>query len=434
MSADKLNLQIHTVQFSNANKIQQIRVFWDQGALLKQVDVIGSRGRNWPIYDNKDQARLVKSSAGGALHAGSHSESHTDRAARGRDPEEVVVTARNASPNKKHIRDPHSSLDLFDPHEAEKRQSSPAAIAPRASARPPPRDMSDLFVGNESEATPTKAAAPVTTEPPASATAPKGAGGKKFAANRLFEEDPDAETPAKYKSHPKKYNHFDLGNGEPDSTFDDPKAKENKTSKPSSLRPKTTQQSHWDFEDFNTPDKPKTKARGQDQRHFGWSDDEGELVGSPGKHPHVPQPRRDAETHFEFQDDGSPAGMPAGPKPFGRPKGQAHNTGLGLYQNNLWEDGMENYSTNQDFKKPLTNLPNGANRSKDFGHSWDYMEQSPEVKKKVGDENKPMAGDHMKAVKMMNASWDSYESPDQKATRPPKADRKGTESHWGFGE
>ena len=275
----------------------------------------------------------------------------------------------------------------------------------------------------------TESAAPTKTAPE-SVLSPKGAGGKKFAANRLFEEDPDAVSPAKYKSDPRKYSHFDLGNGEEGSAVD-AKVKESSATKPISLRPKSVKQSHWDFEDFSTPDKPRAKARAQDVRHFGWSDDEGELAGSPGKNPRIAQPRRDAETHFEFQDDGTPAGA----KPFGRPKGQAHNTGLGLYQNNLWEDGLEQFSVNEDFKQPLSTLPNGVNRKKDFGHSWDYMDESPVDKNKGANENKPIAEDRMKAVKMMDASWNSYDkSPDQKNTRQPKPDRKGSERHWGFGD
>ena len=39
------------VHFDKSGKITQIRQYWDQGSLLKQIDVIGARSRNWPIRD-----------------------------------------------------------------------------------------------------------------------------------------------------------------------------------------------------------------------------------------------------------------------------------------------------------------------------------------------------------------------------------------------
>jgi hypothetical protein len=56
---------------------------------------------------------------------------------------------------------------------------------------------------------------------------------------------------------------------------------------------------------------------------------------SPVKQPKVIHPRRDAQTNFEFQDDGTPADDR---RPAGHPRGQGHKNGLGLYQNNLYDD------------------------------------------------------------------------------------------------
>ncbi|KAK9312519.1 hypothetical protein V1522DRAFT_366676 [Lipomyces starkeyi] len=49
---------IHTVIFE-ADKIKSIRLFWDQGTMLKQLNIIGSRGNIWPIVSGRDQEKLM---------------------------------------------------------------------------------------------------------------------------------------------------------------------------------------------------------------------------------------------------------------------------------------------------------------------------------------------------------------------------------------
>lgn len=51
----------HFVSFTANLKIKQIRLSWDQGSLLKGIDIIGKTGRNWPIYEGKDQIKLIAS-------------------------------------------------------------------------------------------------------------------------------------------------------------------------------------------------------------------------------------------------------------------------------------------------------------------------------------------------------------------------------------
>src|SRR5205085_1942779 len=124
--------------------------------------------------------------------------------------------------------------------------------------------------------------------------------GTKNAPRRTFVlgEDPaeqDAVPERRYKSHPKKYDHFE---------FVDPA--EDDTPIPVAVPPKRIsvydkKGSSWDFEDFVTPEKKPTKARPQEERHFGWSDDE--VEPSPVKQPRKLVPRRDAETHFEMTDE-----------------------------------------------------------------------------------------------------------------------------------
>lgn len=132
--------QIHIVAFDDASdKIVQIRQYWDQGSLLKQIDVIGARARNWPIRDGKDQIRLIASSA-----------SHThqpEQPSRGR--EEVAARERPARrPTKNAMNDPHASLALFENRQPEEEGEYEAhPIASRAqSAKPPPRNLGELFV------------------------------------------------------------------------------------------------------------------------------------------------------------------------------------------------------------------------------------------------------------------------------------------------
>lgn len=41
-------------------KIHDVRVFWDQATVLKQIDVIGARGRGWPVFDGAEQNRFLR--------------------------------------------------------------------------------------------------------------------------------------------------------------------------------------------------------------------------------------------------------------------------------------------------------------------------------------------------------------------------------------
>lgn len=43
----------------NGGRIRSIRVFWDQATVLKQLEIVGSRGRGWPITDGTAQIELI---------------------------------------------------------------------------------------------------------------------------------------------------------------------------------------------------------------------------------------------------------------------------------------------------------------------------------------------------------------------------------------
>ena len=250
------------VHFDNEQKISQIRLYWDQGSLLKQVEVMGRSAKNWPIRDGKDQARLIASSASALVRSGAPTaSSRRSNASRGQD--DVTITERpttgrsSRSSTTNAMNDPHASLSLFERREESEDIPVPSSrpIAQRVqSAKPPPREYSELFVGEN-----------VASPSPGDRIPKKNGGGKSFKANRLFDDEETVPTPMSVKTSTKKYNHFDFGEGEDAEAT--PKVRE-------SRQVKSKHQSQWDFDDFVTPEKTKPKVLGQAVRHFGWSDDE----------------------------------------------------------------------------------------------------------------------------------------------------------------
>lgn len=415
--------QTHFVQFDNANKIQQIRLSWDQGSLLKQVDVIGASGRNWPISDGSAQLTLVKSSSNPAPAP----QATVTSPPRGREmkPAPVAPASRSMSPNKKHIKDPHTSLDLFGSVQNDENRSPlsvPVTIAPRASARPAQRDMSELFAAGHEDYEPSaELGGSPKKEVKWDPIAPKGAVSKNFQPSRLFDNTPEADPTVGYKSNPAKYNHFSLGNIDEHDPMQHKTGPTPKHVEPAPLRAKTNKHlSQWDFQDFVTPEKHNQKLRSQDMRNFGWSDDEGENLETPGKHHAVPKPRKEAESHFELKDDGTPApNRVVGPPRAGLTK--KNNT---LYESHLYgnEDGGSE-------KKPLGAITNNVGRKDNIPH-WQNTDVSPE--RKANDENKPVGQDVQKHVKMMSSEWDTYDESPEQVKKPAGQIRKGQETHWGF--
>lgn len=369
------------------------------------IDVIGKTGRNWPIRDGKDQIKLITSSVKSAGKATVDPVSHADE-------QHEIIRSRGNSTNV--TRDPHASLSLFAPRDKNVNDSLPAVVAPRASAKPQQRDYHDLFVGNDSDNSPAsplrsainreRSASPSKAE----VVAPKVGAGKNFAPSRLFDtEEESAPTPERnhsaehfYRPNPAKYQHFDFADGS-----------DERESRPAPLKQVKSgrHQSQWNFDDFHTPQKvvPSKVLRTNDVRHWGNSDDE--VVDSPVKVKKADKPRKDAETHFEFVDDGTPDG---GRRTVGRPRGAGQNTGLGLYKNNLYDD--ENGGQIGD-EKPLDTICNVKDRRKDFDAHFTMTDDSPASK--PAPERIPE--DRAKAVKMMDANWAPYDqSPSQKENVP----------------
>lgn len=411
---------IHIVTFDGNGKIVQIRQSWDQGSLLKLIDVIGRTGRNWPIRDGKDQIKLILSSV----------KSTGQTSVEAQQPE-VVDRSRSNSSNV--TRDPHASLSLFAPRSKNTDDSLPAIVAPRASAKPPPRDYHDLFVGNDSDnspASPSKGArATDRTESPSRPPVipSKSGAGKNYGPSRLFEVDDDdvVDSPVRpsppkdhsaehfYRPNPKKYQHFDFADGS--EAQDVPKQAPLK-------KTESKHGSQWSFDDFATPQKnvPTKVLRNNDIRHWGNSDDE--VEESPVKIKKENKPRKDAETHFEFIDDGTPEGQP---RLIGRPRGAGQNTGLGLYKNNLYDD--DNGGTaGGDEPRTINTIANTKDRRKDFDPSFSMTDDSPASKPSQQQANRE---DRAKVIKMMDANWTATDaSPSQKENVPtsPTASRPNT--------
>lgn len=424
------NPQTHIVTFDAAGKIQQIRQSWDQGSLLKQLDIIGKTGRNWPIRDAKEQIKLIEAS----LKASGELTAAEDSGNRGRG------NSNNA------MGDPRAPLALFAPREEIEQQQLASVISPKAGARPRQRNFAEILGDEPSEGSGSPSAGRGPSDSPSKAIAPKAGAGKNFQANRLFDteeelvDQPDSPGNGKspdrfYRPNPTKYNHFDFADGS--DPQDAPKRGD-----PTPL--KTKHNSQWNFEDFTTPAKVRPgkmlQKSHQDVRH--WGNEGDEVQESPVRKVAPVKPRKDAETHFEFVDDGLPQGQPRA----GRPRGTTHNKELGLYKNNVYSEDEGNQAGTDD-QNALGNITNLKSRGKTFASQFSMADESPaktDVKHHVSQ-------DRQKAVKMMDANWSSYDkSPAQKENQPakPKANGargirtggdgmgggKGSNRDWLFGE
>ncbi|KAF2277519.1 uncharacterized protein EI97DRAFT_432383 [Westerdykella ornata] len=462
---------IHFVKFDKDQKITQIRLHWDQGSLLKQIDVIGARARNWPIRDGKEQAHLIATSAGSAATSGASAGS-CRRSTASRGPDDVTITGRPASRSttSNAMNDPHASLNLFQPRDIENETSNfSQPSAQRAqSAKPRSRNLSELIAG-EDPASPSPAEGPV---PNTERIPTKAGGGKNYKPNRLFDEEAEpVATPLSVKTNAKKYSHFEFGEGEDARPVETPLSVKTNAKKynhfefghgdedeptPRGREPprptRTKHMSQWDFEDFVTPEKTKPKVLREAVRHFGWSDDEEEA--SPVRRPVVHKPRPDANPHFEFKDEDTPeARREAAPS-----RGRLHNKGLGLYKDHVLHSTSDDEGDDAhqgDVKRPLgdvTTVVKNENRQKDFGSHWEMTDHSPALPKDSSNGNgtaKPIPADRKKVLSSLDSHWGLYdESPEQHQRQKENAPkerginisgngmggRKGTTSNWTLGD
>ncbi|RPB17495.1 hypothetical protein P167DRAFT_569247 [Morchella conica CCBAS932] len=285
---------IHIVNFEDG-LIKQIRLYWDQSCLLKQIGVIGRNGRNWPIKDGRDQCKLVGTSVVGTTNAPGapkpapvavqNGNGNRTRAGTRKSSASSVASSTTTNPT----RDPHRSLSLFTPQEDDTERIKGPAIAPRGSAKPPSRDLVEIIGTNEN-------GEPIQKQPE-TFVARKGNNG--FAAQRTFEIGSENDKTPKNVERtvildPKKYHHFEF--------TDEPE--ERPLPAQAALTKQSKHSSSWGFEDFTTPEKRPLKHRKDDERHFGWSDDEEKP--EPIKLPKKMVPRKDSETHFSIKDTDTP--------------------------------------------------------------------------------------------------------------------------------
>ncbi|KAF3481983.1 uncharacterized protein GIQ15_04742 [Arthroderma uncinatum] len=433
---------VHIVHFDAEDKIVQIRQYWDQAALLKQLGVIGSRN-NWPIGDSADQKRLVSSSIAAAAKC-------SKKAVPVPEPEKEKEKAKEEAPveaavSTKAAKETEATpLSFFEAQSVEEPVPVTKSRASTLSAKPAPRDYNDLFQGDDEPlVTPPRSRGQASSILSTPKTISKTYTHFEFGEGKLpgdqpineakipghFEFGHDAEPEvleemekAAAKSHDP--GHFEFGEGD---------------ARPLPVRPRSSKHlSQWDFEDFVTPEKPKQKpVRGQNVRHFGWSDDEVDQLETPKPKPRITQPRRDAETHFKLQDKQTPL---ASEKTTGREPGAAHNRGLKLYEHNLYdEDGnrAEPLTTSNG-----TNTTNNNSRRKIFDRQWEMKDDaSPEDAAEAKNEDKPVPNSRMNVVKLMDSSWDKFDEnkPEEVPVvdRPIRANpnrRSAYQKTWGFGD
>ena len=260
--------------------------------------MIGSRGRNWPIRDGKDQIRLITSLASVSAEV---AQPRANGQATSSDAEDAPARSR-AESGKSATRDPHATLSLFQPRDPNEQPSTPranAVISPRASAKPAPRDLTELFAGETAGGSPSKKYGDVQA---------KGGAGKKFQPIRLFEqgeEETKKKSPERLKTNPKKYHHFEFDDGEGGNVDSNsaeyfefsknhytgkvktnPKkydhfeigegedASTRQKMSPSKQQEAGKHQPSWSFEDFTSPQQVKNTVRPHNMKQFGWSDDE----------------------------------------------------------------------------------------------------------------------------------------------------------------
>ncbi|KAI9044768.1 uncharacterized protein KD926_011739 [Aspergillus affinis] len=401
---------LHVVHFNSENQIQQIRIYWDQASLLKQVEVIGVRGRGWPIREAKEQTRFIKTAASLAAAPTRRTNQSND------DPENGDESSKRGSPGKKYIKDPHAAGSLYELLSPEKDRAE-AVRAPRApaSAKPPPREYNELFVHADD---PDDEDTPDATPSKSRNVAPKAGAGRKFGASRIFDDDATVAAEGShpmiaYRANPKRFDHFEIGADNSQREVQEVPS-----------RPGSRHVPHWDFDDFATPEKPKRQPRGEEIRHFGWSDDEPEPT--PVFQKHVAHPRRDAKTHFNLTGDGEDQekNKPRYIRAYG-------NKGMSLYKNHMYDDADEDKSNEN---VPLASAHNG----REFESHWTAADESP-VDGKSNENKKPVGADRQKALKNMESQWEAYDESPQpsKFVRPPpqrRALRKVNERSWGMGD
>ncbi|KAK5117623.1 hypothetical protein LTR62_005046 [Meristemomyces frigidus] len=357
----------HIVRYDEAGKIKQIRLYWDQGTLLKQVEAIGKTGRNWPIKDGAAQLQSIKKS----LSAGGSNTDMNAFAATGQK-SDVVINQHKRGESITATRDPHASLNLFqsrDPNEGGPRKFDGPVTAPRETYKGVSRDLAEI-VGDENAQPGSKPRDPSPSKN--EGFYPKAGAGKHQNPNRLFETEQNSEAPPqteRRKVFQGKNNHFEFGDGE-----DAPQE-----------RPMNSKggkhNTQIDFAAFSVSPTVKGKTRPDYDRQWGPGVQEDDPP-SPVKRPIVHKQRPDADSHFALADES--------PAPEAQQKSHARSQGMGLYQDPLNED---------DSRTAINKSSNS--RTNNFEPHYSMADASPADGFKARNEAKSNAGRND-----MESSWD----------------------------
>jgi len=262
---------------SNANINLQ-----DQASLLKSVEIIGRSGRNWPIIHCSEHLRVVNAS----ISAASNVPQIPRRESRG-----------GANGDK------YTSLDLATYTETPRDLLSPRNPAPTESAKPAPREWNEIFANGEEPHINDRSPSPSKRNHENSNPLKVGAG-LHHQANRIFDDGNDQnEKPGNfnrplYKSDPKKYSHFAMGDNEDTSA-------RGIGAQPKANTRNAIPTASFDFSDFSTPVKQPPRKQAQQLRHFGIGVGESpEVAPTPQRHNMAARP--DQAAHFHVDDKPSP--------------------------------------------------------------------------------------------------------------------------------
>ncbi|KAK0256547.1 hypothetical protein B0A54_04612 [Friedmanniomyces endolithicus] len=373
---------MHIVRFDSEQKIKQIRLYWDQGTLLKQVDAIGKTGRNWPIKDGQAQVNSINRS----LNAGGRNTDLNGSTPAARGPHDVVIQGHKKRDSVTAVKDPHASLALFAPRDPNEdsgpRQFEGPKTAPRESYKAQPRGLDDILSGEETAPTGSTVRSPSPTKMDGSYA--KAGAGKHHVNNRLFDENEPSSpprSPERKKVFMNKQSHFEFGDGED-------AAEQNR---PMSARGNKKAPTQIDFASFSVSPSVEDKSRPDYDRH--WGDGVQPDESSPVKRPIKHAPRVENESHFSIANS-SPAAVHEKSKSLQRQKG------MGLYQDPLHAD-------ERTAVRPVTNT-NNSRRGNDFAPQHTVGEGTPSATEKAKDNTSKNMGSNMSAQTRgdLDSNWD----------------------------
>lgn len=474
-----------------------MRIYWDQASLLKEIEVIGARGKNWPIRAGAEQVRLLKTASKETPPVAAQSTSQDQ-------------PPRSSSPTKRHIKDPYSADSLFDlisptkgqsqqkedvasgkryskdpyaanslfdlvapgnSHDAEQKESeTPRPSSPgkrivkdpyaansladllspangdasveeaprpfaRSAAQPPPRNLNEIFVEEED--------APATPSKPERVIAPK-AGAGKFQGNRIFGDDQDEQPTqerASYQTDPRKFKHFDLADSEePDNQGDR-----------ASYKTDPRKFNHFNIGDDDVEGETAAKPTKINPRHQSqWNFDEFNTPERPARHHAPPQ----AQFSFGYDEDEkeTPPSRPAVVKPRrdadvhfemvddkgdgddGRDISSYHNRGQRLYQNRLFDEAGEAEPSESEKKNHRPLSVVGHNANRQKDFD-SHWDMVDEFPESKDAENKPLASDRAKAVQNLEAHWELPEdSPQPERSSIARPNPRHNQPSWSIGD